>query len=313
MPAVEIENLSKTYRTKKVRIEALKQINLRIDENQIFGLLGPNGAGKTTTINILSTLLTPTSGRATVLGFNVANQEKEIRKRVGVCYGASRFYWNFDVYENLNFYGMLYGMNKEKRKKKIDELVERLNMKSFSKLRISDMSTGMRQKVVIAKSLINDPELIFLDEPTIGLDVEVAREVRKYMKELVKEKGVTILLTSHNMHEIEIMCENIALINKGRIIREGKPNEIKSRLNFPDRIFLQLSSYKDLEFIKNLAGFKSMRMKGDGLIVDFESAEEIISKLMEEIKSRNIKVLDLEIRKADLEEAFLKIVGDSNV
>jgi len=313
MPAIEIENLSKTYRTKKIRIEALKQINLRIDENQVFGLLGPNGAGKTTTINILSTILTPTSGKATVLGFNVANQEKEIRKRVGVCYGASRFYWNFDVYENLNFYGMLYGMNKEKRKKKIGELVERLNMKSFSKLRISDMSTGMRQKVAIAKSLINDPELIFLDEPTIGLDVEVAREVRKYMKELVKEKGVTILLTSHNMREIEIMCENIALINKGRIIREGKPNEIKSRLNFPDRIFLRLSSYKDLDFIKSLAGFKSMRLKGDGLTADFESAEEIISKLMDEMKSRNIKVLDLEIKKADLEEAFLKIVGDSNV
>jgi ABC-2 type transport system ATP-binding protein len=313
MPAIEIENLSKTYRAKKIRIEALKQINLRIDENQVFGLLGPNGAGKTTTINILSTILTPTSGKATVLGFNVANQEKEIRKRVGVCYGASRFYWNFDVYENLNFYGMIYGMNKEKRKKKIDELVERLNMKSFSKLRISDMSTGMRQKVAIAKSLINDPELIFLDEPTIGLDVEVAREVRKYMKELVKEKGVTILLTSHNMREIEIMCENIALINKGRIIREGKPNEIKGRLNFPDRIFLRLSSYKDLDFIKNLAGFKSMRLKGDGVTADFESAEEIISKLMDEIKSRNIKVLDLEIRKADLEEAFLKIVGDSNV
>jgi ABC-2 type transport system ATP-binding protein len=312
MLAVETENITKFYRTKRVRIKALDEVSLKIEKNQIYGLLGPNGAGKTTFINILSTLLLPTSGRATVLGFDVLKEEKEIRKSIGVCYGASRFYWNLDLYENLNYYGMLYGLNKEKRKKKIEQLIEELDMKSFAKSRTSELSTGMRQKIAIAKSLINDPELIFMDEPTIGLDVEVARDVRRYLKNMVKEKGVTILLTSHNMREIELMCKNIAMINRGKIIKEGNLNEIKSKLNFPDKILLQLSSYKDLDFIKNISGFRKMKLS-DKLTVDFDSAEEIISQLMGEMKNRNIRVLDLEIRKASLEEAFLKIVGESNV
>jgi len=313
MFAVETDNITKVYGAKKTRIEALKGVSIKIKQNQIYGLLGPNGAGKTTLINVLSTLLLPTSGKASVLGFDVLKQEKEIRRRIGLCYGASRFYWNFDAYENLNYYGMMHGMNGEKRKKKIDQLIEELDMKSFAKVRTSQLSTGMRQKIAIAKSLLNDPELIFMDEPTIGLDVDVSREVRKYLKELVKEKGVTILLTSHNMYEIEMMCENIALINKGKIIKEGNLNEIKSKLNFPDRISFQLSSYENIDFIKNISGFRKMKMSGNRLAVDFYSAEEIISDLMQEMKNRNIKVLDLEIKKASLEEAFLKIVGESNV
>jgi ABC-2 type transport system ATP-binding protein len=313
MYAIETKNITKVYAGRKSKFKALDRVNLKVKEGQIFGLLGPNGAGKTTLINILSTLLLPTSGSASVLGFNIIEQPEEIRQRIGVCYGSSRFYWNLNARESLNYYGMIHGMNSKRRKEKIEELAEALDMKHFMKIQFSFLSTGMRQKIAIAKAFLNDPQMIFLDEPTIGLDVDVARKVRRFLKNEAKEKGVTILLTSHNMYEVELMCKEIALINKGRIIRKGEVEDIKNNVRFPDTIRLRLDRYDKLDFIRSMSGVKKMRVAESGAAIVVDSAKDVVDNILSELRRRGVKVLDLEIRKASLEDVFMKIVSDSNV
>jgi ABC-2 type transport system ATP-binding protein len=313
MYAIETEGITKVFRNGKEKFTALKHVDLKVKEGQIFGLLGPNGAGKTTLINILCTLLLPTSGKASVLGFDVLKEPQEIRNNIGVCYGASRFYWNMNARENLNYYGMIHGMNAQKRKEKIDELVKTLDMKSFEKLKFANLSTGMRQKIAIAKAFLNDPKLIFLDEPTIGLDVDIARNVRRFIRSTAKEKGITVLLTSHNMPEVEVMCKEIALINKGRIIRKGDVEDIKRKVRFPDRIMFKLSRYDRLEFIKRMPGVKKIKIGESELRVVTDSAKDLVGDLLREFSRRGVKVLDIEIKKASLEDVFMKIVSDSNV
>ena len=308
MYAIETKVLKKEFKDGKEVTHALNGINLEIEKNQVYGLLGPNGAGKTTTIYILSTLLTPTSGEAYVLGYNIKKDKTEIRSRVGLCFGGARFSWDLRPGEILEYYARLFGIKKEERRRRIKKLVEDMEIEPFLNKSFGDLSTGMKQKVAIAKSLINDPEVLFLDEPTAGLDVEVAVAVRKYILKLLKEREMTVILTSHHLNEVEVMCKKIAIMDKGEIIAEGNIKDIRKRVEFPDIVHLYLSSYKNLGFLDKIKGVVSYKIN-DGVNVYTEDGLSFVKQIEPVLNKKSIKIQDIDIRKASLEEVFLKIVG----
>ncbi len=308
MNAIEIQNLKKKFEDKEGTTWALKGIDLRIRKNQIFGLLGPNGAGKTTLIYILSTLLLPTSGTARVLGYNVTEQDKQVRERCGLCMGGTYFYWDMNAREILDYYGRLYGLKRSVRKRNIDMLIRKLGIKGFEKKSFGNLSTGMRQKVAVAKSLINEPEVLFLDEPTAGLDVEVAMDVRNFIMDMLQERDMTAILTSHHLQEVEQMCRKVAIINKGVLVAHGDVEDIKKRLKVPDIIHLYLNRYENLEFLRKMRGVINYGVS-DGLFIAVDSGLKRLDGIARELKKRKIAISDMEIKKASLEDVFLSIVG----
>jgi ABC-2 type transport system ATP-binding protein len=308
MNAIEISGIRKSFSESGQTTWALKGIDLRIKKGKAFGLLGPNGAGKTTLIYVLSTLLIPTAGKASVLGYDVVRESNEVKKRIGIAMGGSYFYWSLNPREILNYFGRLYGLNSSKREKRINSLMRKLGITKYEKKAFGKLSTGMRQKVAVAKSLLNDPEVLFLDEPTAGLDVEVALDVRNFILDLIQEREMTALLTSHQMGEVEQMCRRIAIINQGRLVNEGRINEIRDSLRIPDVVHMYLDRYDSLEFLKKIPGVSHFAVS-DGLYITVDSANKRISGLLATLKSRKLTVKDLEVKKPSLEEIFLTVVG----
>lgn len=310
MNAIEIKNLKKRFDEKGEVTWALNGIDLTIKKNQIFGLLGPNGAGKTTLIYLLSTMLLPTSGEAKVLGYDILKQADEVRSRTGLCMGGSYFYWDMSAREILEYYGRLYGLKRDFRERRKNELIKRLGIKSFENKAFSNLSTGMRQKVAVAKGLVNDPELLFLDEPTSGLDVEVAADVRNFIMDMIQETDMTVILTSHQMQEVEQMCRKVAIINKGRLVTEGGIPEIRKSLKIPDIIHLYLDDYSGnkLDALKKVPGVINYGVS-DGLFISVDSGLKRINSISKALERSKLEIKDLEIRKASLEEVFLSVVG----
>jgi ABC-2 type transport system ATP-binding protein len=308
MNAIEVSGIRKAFRERGEDIHALRGIDLRIRSGQAFGLLGPNGAGKTTLIYILSTLVIPTSGTARVLGHDVVRESDEIKKRIGICMGGTHFYWDLRPREILNYFGRLYGMSPSARKRNTDMLIKRFGIQKFEGKEFGELSTGMRQKLAVAKSLLNDPEVLFLDEPTAGLDVEVALDVRNFILDLIQERDMTVLLTSHQMGEVEQMCRSIAIINQGRLVSEGNIRDIRDSLKVSDVIHLYLDSYKKLGFLKRIPGIIHYGVS-DGLFITVDSGKDRVSSILSALKKERIAVLDMEMRKPSLEEIFLTVVG----
>jgi ABC-2 type transport system ATP-binding protein len=237
MAVIEAQDLHRTYRThtgtlrRRVKeIEAVRGVSFSIEKGELFGLLGPNGAGKTTTIKMLITLLIPTSGTARVLGYDVVKDAREVRKRIGYVFGGERgVYERLSGYDNLRYFAELYGVPAQRQKERIEELLELVGLKGREHERAEGYSRGMKQRLHVARGLLHDPEVLFLDEPTIGLDPVGARELRATIASLTRA-GKTILLTTHYMFEADALCDRIAVISKGEIVSEGTPGQLKSRV-----------------------------------------------------------------------------------
>jgi ABC-2 type transport system ATP-binding protein len=237
MAVVEAQDLHRTYRThtgtlrRRVKeIEAVKGVSFEIEKGELFGLLGPNGAGKTTTIKMLITLLIPTSGSARVLGHDVVKEAREVRKRIGYVFGGERgVYERLSGYDNLRYFAELYGVPAKIQKQRIEELLELVGLKGREHERAEGYSRGMKQRLHVARGLLHDPEVLFLDEPTIGLDPVGARELRATIASLT-DAGKTILLTTHYMFEADALCDRIAVISQGEIVATGTPGQLKSRV-----------------------------------------------------------------------------------
>lgn len=243
--AIEVSKISKTfYRGFPIRkkTKALDRVSLEIKKGELFGILGPNGAGKTTLLNILSTLLLPDEGEVKILGKSIFHSHNNVRTKLNMSSGNPNFPWSFTVEEILYFYGMLYGLKGNKLKNKVENCIQWFDLEDFKKKRFDELSTGTKQKLSLAKSLLNDPEIVFLDEPTVGLDPDIAYRIRNFIKSIHKEKEMTIILTTHYMHEAEMMCERIAFINKGRVIALGTIDELKEQVKAKDleKVFLEL-------------------------------------------------------------------------
>jgi ABC-2 type transport system ATP-binding protein len=234
MAAIEAEGLRRTYKThtgtlrrRTKEIEAVRGVDFAIEAGELFGLLGPNGAGKTTTIKMLITLLIPTAGKATVLGLDVVENAHEVRKRIGYVFGGERgVYERLSGYDNLRYFAELYGVPPREQKRRIEELLELVGLKGREHERAEGYSRGMKQRLHVARGLLHDPEVLFLDEPTIGLDPVGARDVRAMIASLT-DAGKTVLLTTHYMFEADALCDRIAVITQGEIVAEGTPEQLK--------------------------------------------------------------------------------------
>jgi ABC-2 type transport system ATP-binding protein len=312
MNAIDINNITKIFGKGKYRFKALDRVSLKIKRGEIYGLLGPNGAGKTTLIYILSNLLLPDKGSATILGYDAIENTHELREKMNVCFGNSYFFSSFSPKRILKYYCYLYDIPRLKMVQKINEVIELLKITPFKDKEFSTLSKGMKQKIALAKSLLNDPEVLLLDEPTIGLDVDVANEVRMIFRDLSVEKDTTILLTSHYMEEVETLCKRITLLNNGRVIREGNIDTIKKSIRAPDTISLILNNYDKLNFVRKIKGVKEFSIEEGRLKILTSSSTKTIENVLREMRRKRKKVLDLEVKSTTLEEAFIKIVGEKN-
>ena len=237
MAVIEAIELTRTYRTttgvirrKPLEVEAVRGISFAVEQGELFGLLGPNGAGKTTTIKMLITLLLPTSGEARVLGSDVVENAREVRKRIGYVFGGDRgLYERLSARDNLRYFAELYGVSGKAQRTRIDEVLELVGLKGREQERVEGYSRGMRQRLHIARGILHDPEVVFLDEPTIGVDPVGARDLRQTISDLVSA-GKTVLLTTHYMFEADALCDRIAVIAKGEIVGHGTPEQLKANV-----------------------------------------------------------------------------------
>jgi sodium transport system ATP-binding protein len=231
---IHVEHLSKSFRDyRKGRIPAVVDVSFDCHPGSIFGLLGPNGAGKTTTLRILSTVLRPTGGRAVVAGHDVALEPEAVRARIGYMSASTGIYDRMTAWELVEYFGRLYGLTPEHLRERMETIFGWLQMDDFRDVLGAKMSTGMRQKVSIARTIVHDPPVLIFDEPTSGLDVLVARAVLQKIMEL-RDQGKTIVFSTHSMHEVEKLCSRVAIIHKGRVQAEGEPVELLDRFGQPD-------------------------------------------------------------------------------
>ncbi|MFA5097458.1 MAG: ATP-binding cassette domain-containing protein [Candidatus Margulisiibacteriota bacterium] len=224
MPAIEVKDLIKQFKN----TAAVKGITFDVEEGRCFGLLGPNGAGKTTTLNILATLLRLTSGSAKVAGFDVSTQKNEVRKNIGMVFQEPALDSKLSGRENLEFHAMMYGIEPKVYKKRIDTLLSLVELREKENVMTQNYSGGMKRRLEIARGLIHRPKVLFLDEPTLGLDSQTRRLIWNYVKNLIKEYKVTVILTTHYMEEADFLCDRIAIIDHGKILVNDTPDSLKA-------------------------------------------------------------------------------------
>lgn len=312
--AIKTINLGRTYKKDKGIIEALKNINIEVKKGEIFGLLGPNGAGKTTLIKILTTLLLPTSGKAYVLGFDVENDTLRIREKINMVSGGEwAGYGILTVRENLWMFSQFYGIPSKKAKRDIDKYLEIFGLKEDANTKISKLSTGMRQKMNIIRGILSDPEVLFLDEPTLGLDVQIARTVRSFIKMWMKEKeNRTILLTTHYLNEADELCNRIAIIDNGEIHALDTPSGLKKLLKnkILYSIELERTNYLKLEELPFTKKFIVNPMKDGKIEIKFQIEDERrIVDIFNYLKERGFTLTAFRKREPTLEDVFIEIVG----
>lgn len=307
--AISINNLTKSFEQDGKSKKVIVGLSLEIKKNQIFGLLGPNGAGKTTLIYILSGLLQADGGAIKVLGCDPEKQRIELANKINICSGNSLFFYIFTVREILKYYGLLYGMTENDIETKSNQLINELGIDKFANKQFHELSTGMKQKVALAKALINSPELLFLDEPTLGLDVEVARNIRQYIKNLVSKEKMTIVLTSHYLSEVEELCDDIAIIHHGKIIAKGNAEQITTLANVDTTMIAKFDKIPgDTKFIEKISGVRSVIISESETIVYINGGPSTVERVLFAFKCKGIVVSHLEVRNATLEEAFLRLI-----
>jgi ABC-2 type transport system ATP-binding protein len=267
---IDVRELRRTYRTttgavrrRPLEVEAVRGISFQVGEGELYGLLGPNGAGKTTTIKMLITLLLPTSGEASVLGLDVVRDARAIRRRIGYVFGGDRgLYERLSAYDNLRYFAELYSVTGRRQRERIEEVLDLVGLAGREHERVEGFSRGMRQRLHIARGIIHDPEVVFLDEPTIGVDPVGARELRATIGGLV-QGGKTVLLTTHYMFEADTLCDRVGVIARGRLVAEGTPLELKRHV--VDRTVLEVEVFgiddTTLKLVRALPGVTSVSVE----------------------------------------------------
>ena len=321
MAVIEAHDLHRTYRTstgvlrrKWMDVEAVRGVSFAIEPGELFGLLGPNGAGKTTTIKMLITLLIPTKGSASVLGFDVVKDAREVRKRIGYVFGGERgVYERLNGYDNLRYFAELYGVPPAEIRPRIEYLLELVGLKGREQERTEGYSRGMKQRLHIARGLLHDPPVVFLDEPTIGLDPVGARELRATIGSLA-EAGKTILLTTHYMFEADALCDRIAVINKGKIVAEGTPADLKRGVAAGAVVEVEVFGLPEgtPDRVRGLGGVKSVsveeRDQAQVLIVQTQVDVELTQSILGTLNGANIGRISR--REPTLEDAYVSLVDD---
>lgn len=301
---IEAENLTKIYRGD---IRAVNGIDLKIEKGEIYGFLGPNGAGKTTTIKILSTLLKPTSGIAWINGMDVIRDQEKVRKIIGLVPQDISVDDDLKGMENLELQASFYGIGKGEARKKAKELLELVDLYHARDRYVSTYSGGMRKRLDLISGLIHEPEVLFLDEPTLGLDVQTRTKMWEYIDRLRKDLGITIFITTHYLEEADRLCDRIGIIDKGKIVVEGRPDELKNNVGF-DVIYIKSEDASKL--VSFLNGAMNVEILEDKTLrFSVHNGEEYIPILLHRIYQAGLKIKSINIQKPSLDTVFLKYTG----
>ena len=300
MMAIEMKNIVKEFD----EIKAVNGISLEIEYGEIFALLGPNGAGKTTTINILATLLQPTKGIALVNGYDVIKEAAKVRQSIGIVFQDPSLDDRLTAKENLDIHGRLYHMGKEERQRRIKEVLEMVELEDRANSIVKTFSGGMRRRLEIARGLMHKPRILFLDEATLGLDPQTRRHIWEYIEKL-REEGVTVLLTTHYMEEADYLADRVAIIDKGRIVAEGLPSQLKDSIGGD---IIKIKCEDNSKMMKKLIsnGFDAI-LVDDEIIVKAKMAEKIIPKIF--AIANGIEIKSIMYKEPSLEDVFIHYTG----
>jgi len=301
--AVQIKGLKKSYNN----TPALKGVDIEISKGEFFGLLGPNGAGKTTTINILTGLVFKDAGTCLVFEKDIVKDYRYTRSKIGIAAQELSVDWFFTIEKLLYFQAGYYGISTKKANTKVNELLERLGLDKKRDSRLRQLSGGMKRRFQIAKALVHDPDILILDEPTAGVDVELRHDLWKYLKELHK-KGKTILLTTHYIEEAELLCDNVAIIDEGTILKEGSPKQLTKELG---KSGVTVQTGKAIQNIENLLTDLTYTIEDSRLHFSVKDAEKAIPNIIQKLSKINIPIHSITTETSSLEDVFLDLTGKS--
>jgi ABC-2 type transport system ATP-binding protein len=303
---IKANNISKGYKNifgKNAKV--LKDITLDIQSDEIFGILGPNGSGKTTLISIFSTLIYPDSGSLKVLGLDPISDKNEIRKRINISTAKPNFPWSLTIKENLKHYAMLYGMYGMDLKRAVEEQIEAFELGDHTDKKFEDLSTGLKQRLSLAKAMLNSPKLLFLDEPTTGLDPEIAMKTRQLINRIHKEKDVSVILSTHYMPEAEMLCDRIAFLRSGRIVAHDTPQNLKNQLHLGERMIIRYDGMVNIDELEKIPGVMNVKSNPGKTEIMIDRTAENVGKIIKIFAKANI--LDIDIKEPDLEDVFLEL------
>jgi len=304
--SVEAKGICKRYKSfLGAGTTVLNNISLDIDVGEIFGLLGPNGSGKTTLISIFSTLIYPEQGSLSIMGLDARRDRGEIRKIINISTAKPNFPWSLTVRENLRHYGMLYGLYGSGLSRTVDDQIDAFELGEFRDLKFEDLSTGIKQRLSLAKSMLNHTRLLFLDEPTTGLDPDISIKTRALIRRIHEEENVAVVMSTHYMPEAEMLCDRIAFLRKGEVVALDTPQNLKNHLGLGERVVITYSGQADIEALENLPDVLGLKSKTGRVEIVIDRSEDSVDRIVKLFQEA--KILDINIKEPDLEDVFIEL------
>jgi ABC-2 type transport system ATP-binding protein len=306
---IEVQNLTKMFGN----FTAVDNISFNVKKGEIFGLLGPNGAGKSTTLRVLSTLARPTKGTANIGGFDIVKHDNEVRKLIGIVSEKMIMYNRLTAAENLRFFGNLFNIPKTVLNKRIDDLLELVQLTKWKNSQVGTFSTGMRQKMNVIRALLNMPQVLFLDEPTLGLDPQSSVEIREFIKKLNRENGTTVIVTTHMMVDADLMCDRIAIVDYGKIVALDTSTNLKKLISGADTtiISLELANLTPelITAIRKLDCVDAVNQENSLHLRIIVHGSEAFDSVIDKVRALNGKINSIQNLQPTLEDVFLHITG----
>jgi ABC-2 type transport system ATP-binding protein len=307
--AVEVRALAKTFRTgwPRRRLQpALVGVSFDVPRGTIFGILGPNGAGKTTLLSILATLLVPDEGTARVLGLDVVREPGRVRERINLASGTASFLWSLTPREILDISGRSYGLPGAARRRRVEELLEQFELTGHAGQPYNELSSGLKQRLALAKAFVNDPELLILDEPTVGLDPDISVRIREQIATLRRSRRMTILLSTHYMREADQLCDDVVFLREGRVLARGDPQGLKRQILSGDRITLTAEG-PAAAAVAGLPGVLACTGEGDRVECVVDDARKRLPEILRVLTERGVAVTDVSVAEPELESVFIEL------
>jgi len=308
-PAVEVRDLEKTFATgwpRRRRQPALRGVSFVVPGGAIFGVLGPNGAGKTTLLSILATLLLPDRGEARVLGLDVVRSAHRVRERINLASGRTSFLWSLTPREVLDVTGRSYGLRARQREATVARLLDQFELTPHAGTPYNELSTGLRQRLALAKAFVNDPQLLILDEPTVGLDPDISVRIREQIAALRRDRRMTILLSTHYMREAEQLCDEVVFLRGGKILARGDPASLKREILTGDRIHLVVEGAVP-EGLTGLPGVLAATVEGSRLEYVVDHAGKRLPEILRHLTELGVAVSDVSVAEPTLESVFIEL------
>lgn len=307
--AVETFDITKRFGD----LTAVNKINLAIESREIFGLIGPNGAGKTTLIRMLTTVIPPTEGTARIAGYDIRENQDQVRRSIGVVSQATTLDVELTAWENMNIYAKYYDVPAETRKKRIKELLEVVGLSDRANFTVGSYSGGMKRRLELVRSLIHHPRVLFLDEPTTGLDPQARSAVWEYLRGLHKRQEITVVITTHYLDEAETLCDRVAIVDYGKLMALGTPTELKRKVMGGDVVEAEVGALPNeaFEALKNSKFALEVKKRENTLTVLVRSGAEAVPKIVELVDKNGGKIRTITLREPTLDDVFLNFTGRS--